>query len=126
MLRIDSRVKNSYLSYMHGVKIADLKNNLSRYLLHVRKGGEITVLDRDTPVARIVPFGPREARSKAAAKDDYWTDERLLELERQGAIRRGDPAAVSDWLETTTPRKLPVGVPGAVETLIRMRRESTR
>lgn len=111
---------------MNAVKIADLKNNLSRHLLHVRKGGEITVLDRDTPVARIVPFGPRETRAKGAARDDYWTDERLLDLERQGAIRRGDPAAVSDWLETTQPRKLPAGAPGAVDTLIRMRRESTR
>ena len=47
---------------MATVKIADLKNNLSRHLAHVRQGGELTVLDRDTPVARIVPFAPRPAR----------------------------------------------------------------
>ena len=111
---------------MNTAKIADLKDNLSRYLQHVRKGGEITVLDRDTPIARIVPFTPREGRGSRAARDDYWTDDRINELERQGAVRRGDPAAVAAWLETTRPVKLPKGAPGAVETLIRMRRESTR
>jgi prevent-host-death family protein len=38
------------------VRIADLKARLSEHLRAVRKGREITVLDRDTPVARIVPF----------------------------------------------------------------------
>ena len=41
---------------MQVVKIADLKNNLSRYLARVRRGGELTVYDRGTPIARIVPF----------------------------------------------------------------------
>ena len=71
---LDIPSNSSYVSYMNAVKIADLKNNLSRHLLHVRKGGEITVLDRDTPVARIVPFAPRDGRASRAAKDDYWTD----------------------------------------------------
>ena len=31
---------------MKSAKIADLKNNLSRYLAHVRAGGEVMVLDR--------------------------------------------------------------------------------
>ena len=38
------------------VRIADLKANLSRHLRDVRGGETITVLDRDTPVARIVPI----------------------------------------------------------------------
>jgi prevent-host-death family protein len=37
------------------VRIADLKAHLSRYLKTVRRGETITVLDRDTPVARLVP-----------------------------------------------------------------------
>ena len=41
---------------MKRVKIADLKNSLSRHLEHVRAGGDIVVLDRDTPIARVVPF----------------------------------------------------------------------
>ena len=40
---------------MRQVKIAELKSRLSEYLRAVRKGETIAVLDRDTPVARIVP-----------------------------------------------------------------------
>ena len=46
---------------MKRAKIAILKNNLSRYLAHVRGGGTVLVLDRDQPVARLMPvrgFGP--------------------------------------------------------------------
>lgn len=40
---------------MKAVGIADLKARLSEHLKSVRKGGTITVLDRETPVAQIVP-----------------------------------------------------------------------
>ena len=42
---------------MSDVRIADLKARLSEHLRTVRNGGTLTVLDRDTPVARIVPYG---------------------------------------------------------------------
>jgi antitoxin (DNA-binding transcriptional repressor) of toxin-antitoxin stability system len=38
------------------IRIADLKARLSEHLRSVRNGGTVTVLDRDTPVAQIVPF----------------------------------------------------------------------
>jgi antitoxin (DNA-binding transcriptional repressor) of toxin-antitoxin stability system len=38
------------------IGIADLKARLSEHLRSVRNGGTVTVLDRDTPVAQIVPF----------------------------------------------------------------------
>jgi len=41
---------------MSDVRIADLKARLSEHLRAVRNGGTVTVLDRDTPIARIVPF----------------------------------------------------------------------
>jgi antitoxin (DNA-binding transcriptional repressor) of toxin-antitoxin stability system len=41
---------------MSDVRIADLKARLSKHLRSVRNGGTLTVLDRDTPVARIIPF----------------------------------------------------------------------
>ena len=41
---------------MGDVRIADLKARLSEHLRSVRKGATLTVLDRDTPVARIVPY----------------------------------------------------------------------
>jgi prevent-host-death family protein len=49
---------------MTTVRIADLKARLSEHLRSVRKGRTLTVLDRDTPVARIVPYAaePMEVR----------------------------------------------------------------
>jgi prevent-host-death family protein len=38
------------------VGVAELKARLSAYLRAVRRGDAVTVYDRDTPVARIVPF----------------------------------------------------------------------
>lgn len=46
------------------VGIADLKARLSEHLKGVRKGRTLTVLDRNTPVARIIPYAvdPLELR----------------------------------------------------------------
>jgi prevent-host-death family protein len=41
---------------MNQVRIADLKARLSEYLRAVRRGESIVVLDRETPVARLVPY----------------------------------------------------------------------
>jgi prevent-host-death family protein len=46
---------------MKKVRIAELKARLSEYLRAVRAGETIAVLDRDTPVAQIVPFRERPA-----------------------------------------------------------------
>jgi prevent-host-death family protein len=45
-----------YLVVMKQVRIADLKARLSEHLRGVRKGQPVTILDRDTPIARIVPY----------------------------------------------------------------------
>jgi prevent-host-death family protein len=114
---------------MQSVKIADLKNNLSRHLTRVRQGGEITVVDRDTPIARIVPFvhGATPGRASGArASDKAAGAERIADLARKGIVSAGDPNAVSDWLEEHEPIRLPKGSPSAVKVLLDMRRESTR
>jgi prevent-host-death family protein len=41
---------------MKQARIAELKARLSEYLRIVRRGESVTVLDRETPVARIVPI----------------------------------------------------------------------
>jgi prevent-host-death family protein len=46
---------------MKSVRIAELKARLSEYLRAVRGGETIAVLDRETPVAQIVPFRDRRA-----------------------------------------------------------------
>jgi antitoxin (DNA-binding transcriptional repressor) of toxin-antitoxin stability system len=109
---------------MKQVKIADLKNNLSRHLAHVRGGGELTVFDRETPVARIVPYTPRPAGR--AGGDEQSNQKRLADLERQGVIRRGDPEGVAAWLEEHKPARLPKSGPSLLDLLLRARRESTR
>ncbi|MFQ5678347.1 MAG: type II toxin-antitoxin system Phd/YefM family antitoxin [Gemmatimonadota bacterium] len=40
------------------VGVAELKARLSHYLRRVRRGHPVTVLDRDTPIARLVPLEP--------------------------------------------------------------------
>lgn len=44
---------------MKEVRIAELKARLSEYLRAVRRGETIAVLDRETPVAQIVPVRDR-------------------------------------------------------------------
>ena len=85
---------------MKQAKIANLKNNLSRYLDHVRRGGSVTVLDRDRPVARLVPL-PHKGAGGAS--------ERLARLERQGLIRRGTGRGFATP-KTRKPTRLPGGV----------------
>lgn len=46
---------------MKNVRIAELKSRLSEHLRRVRGGRTLTVLDRNTPIARIVPCGDAQA-----------------------------------------------------------------
>jgi antitoxin (DNA-binding transcriptional repressor) of toxin-antitoxin stability system len=45
---------------MTKVRIADLKAHLSEHLRKVRGGRTLTVLDRETPVAKIIPYRAEE------------------------------------------------------------------
>ena len=44
---------------MKPVGVAELKAKLSAYLRAVRKGRDVVILDRDTPIARLVPYETR-------------------------------------------------------------------
>jgi prevent-host-death family protein len=70
---------NDYDMTMNAVKIAELKARLSEYLRAVRKGREILVLDRNTPVARIVPSesGPLEVRRAVRRPQDLPLPRRI-------------------------------------------------
>ena len=83
---------------MKRARIGDLKNNLSRYLDHVRSGGSVIILDRDRPIAEIVPLS--DPRSKAAADDDH-----LRHLERLGLLRRGK-GGLPSWFGKRKPRRV--------------------
>ena len=73
-------IERGYDGHMKRAGIAELKNNLSRYLDHVRAGGSVIVVDREQPVAQIVPLDSARGRP---------VDDRLARLERQGLVRRG-------------------------------------
>ena len=64
--------------------VSELKANLSHYLREVRRGGEVQILDRGKPTARLVP---------ADATGDGGERDRLVS---QGVLRpgNGDSAAV--------------------------------
>jgi prevent-host-death family protein len=53
---------------MSNVRIADLKARLSEHLRTVRNGGTVTVLDRDTPIARIVPYASQPLEIRTAKR----------------------------------------------------------
>ncbi len=52
---------------MKSVRIADLKAHLSEHLREVRRGHPLIVMDRETPIARIIPYS-RGADSLPARK----------------------------------------------------------
>lgn len=41
---------------MKRVRVAELKAQLSQYLAQVRRGATVIVCDRQTPIARLVPY----------------------------------------------------------------------
>ncbi len=97
---------------MTKARIAELKNNLSRYLQHVRRGGTVLVFDQDEAVAQIIP--PPHAEPKAATAAD-----RLGRLERRGLIRRGT-GGHPDWFGRRKPPRLRGSV---LRNLLREREE---
>jgi prevent-host-death family protein len=46
---------------MRSVNIAELKNQLSRYLTFAKDGEEVIIRDRNLPVAKLVPFSSDDA-----------------------------------------------------------------
>ncbi len=48
---------------MTTVSVSELKAHLSRYLREVRRGGEVQVLDRGRPVARLTGIGDTSTSS---------------------------------------------------------------
>lgn len=53
---------------MSDVGIAELKARLSEHLRSVRNGDTVTVLDRATPIARIVPYAAQPLEIRRATR----------------------------------------------------------
>ena len=97
---------------MKDARISELRDGLSRFLALVRKGEVVRILDRDVPIAQIVPI--------QAAFSRPLGEEALADLERKGLIRRGRRAIPDDVLKKDPPGR-PVG---ALDALLQERRRS--
>jgi prevent-host-death family protein len=95
-----------YYSQMKEAQISELKNQLSRYLALVRKGEIVRIVDRNRPVAQIVPIGQ-------AVKGRPVGTEALAEMERKGLIRRGTDRVAPEILDGDPPGQ-PAGVLAAL------------
>ena len=71
------------------VGIAELKGKLSEYLRAVRKCGEIVIKDRDTPIARLVPYEKPRKRLDTIPPTARWQEIRKVKFERPEALRPG-------------------------------------
>lgn len=47
---------------MKSVNIAKFKAQLSKYLSYIRHGEEVIVFDRSIPLARVIPFQPKDSK----------------------------------------------------------------
>lgn len=63
---------------MRSVSVTDLKARLSRYLRMVKRGGEVLVVERGVPVARLVG-------ARGAEVEDEW----VSRLVREGVLTPG-------------------------------------
>ena len=69
--------------------ISEVKNRMSAYLRLVKSGESVLVMERKTPIARIVPMA---AHARARGTSDVQEEEeeaKLARLERAGVIVRG-------------------------------------
>jgi prevent-host-death family protein len=95
---------------MRSVNVAELKNQLSKYLRFAKSGEEIVIRDRNLPVAKLVPFSAEEA-----------SDEDLL-LVAAGKMRMpNSPIDVDEFLKIRTGK---VSGNKAVQALLDDRTES--
>lgn len=74
---------------MKVAKLSEVKNELSRYVELVRKGGRVRILVSGVPAADIVPIDEASAD---------WTPD-LIALERSGSIRRGKAGVARELLK---------------------------
>ncbi|HTS59685.1 MAG TPA: type II toxin-antitoxin system prevent-host-death family antitoxin [Terriglobales bacterium] len=77
---------------MKSVNVAELKNQLSKYLTFAKGGEEIVIRDRNLPVAKLVPFSA-----------DEGTEEELL------LVAAGKMRLPEDPLDLEKALKIPAG-----------------
>jgi prevent-host-death family protein len=86
------------------VSVSELKAHLSRYLREVRRGGEVQIVERGTPVARLVAVGPADGGLEEEARSRLVSD---------GILRAGDGRILEALKEP--PLELPVSITAALD-----------
>jgi len=56
MRKVDGVAHMTYYGHVKTVKISEFKAHISEELRRVRNGERIVILDRDRPVAEVIPF----------------------------------------------------------------------
>src|ERR1700722_660392 len=80
------------VALMRSVNVAELKNRLSKYLTFAKGGEEIIIRDRNLPVAKLVPFFPKEGTEEElllVAAGKMRLPERPVDLEKVLRIPTG-------------------------------------
>ncbi len=84
---------------MKKAAVSELKASLSSYLAKVKKGEEVIVTDRGTPIAKLVPFrteGPHASERERLA--------------REGILELGATGRIPDEFLEPSPVKYPQGL----------------
>lgn len=89
---------------MKTASVSELKAHLSKYLREVLRGGEIQVLDRGVPIARLVPLASPPAGQDKAHR------QRLVSA---GTLRPGSGKSAA--ILKTPPLALPGGLGSALD-----------
>lgn len=92
--------------------LTETKNRLSALIDQVRHGETILILDRGRPVARL---------TSVLAEEGDLPDGRLLRLERQGVLRRGEGTEMVDLFDRPRPKARHGG--SVLDALIEERRD---
>ena len=92
------------LVMMKTVSVSELKAHLSKFLREVRRGGEIQVLDRGVPVARLTNPGPASSAQE---------DQRRRRLVSAGILRAGSGKVAA--VLKGKPLALPVSLSDALD-----------
>jgi antitoxin (DNA-binding transcriptional repressor) of toxin-antitoxin stability system len=97
---------------MKVVQIAEAKTQISHHLEYVKRGGTIRIVDRDRPIADLVPVQADNDSDDAAL---------LARLEKRGLVRRGKGGPVPADLLRPGPAGNRAGV---LDALVEERRNS--
>ena len=81
------------------VKIAELKGKLSEYLRSVRQGNEVVIKDRDTPIAKLVPYQEPKSRLTVRNPTGSLKDIDNMKFFRPRGLKRGEVDRAVKWVK---------------------------